>query len=82
MLTYVMDGNILTAKKSVEPQIERKSDELRLHGDAKIYCMRLPATTQRFDQLDARSHLNFVRRSRKWGEDPIATVQRRGILPV
>ena len=41
MLTYVMDGNIVTAKKSVEPQIERKSDELRLRGDAKIHCSSL-----------------------------------------
>ena len=41
MLAYVMDGNVATAKKSVETQIERKSDELRLHGDAKIHSSTL-----------------------------------------
>lgn len=41
MLAYVMDGNIAAAKKSVETQIERKSDELRLHGDAKIHSSTL-----------------------------------------
>jgi hypothetical protein len=37
MLAYVMDGNIAKAKQSVEAQIGRKSEELRIHGDAKIH---------------------------------------------
>jgi hypothetical protein len=41
MLAYVMDGNIQTAKQSVETQIGRKSEELRLHGDAKIHSSTL-----------------------------------------
>jgi hypothetical protein len=43
MLAFVMDGNVAAAKKSVETQIETKSDELRLQGDAKIYsCTLMP----------------------------------------
>lgn len=41
MLAFVMDGNIETAKKSIESQIGRKSEELRLHGDAKIHSSTL-----------------------------------------
>jgi len=41
MLAYVMDGNIATAKQSIEAQIGRKSEELRLHGDAKIHSSTL-----------------------------------------
>ena len=41
MLAYVMDGNIATAKQSVEAQIGRKSEELRLHGEAKIHSSKL-----------------------------------------
>jgi hypothetical protein len=37
MLAYVMDGNIANAKQSVEAQLERKSEELRIHGAAKIH---------------------------------------------
>ena len=41
MLAYVMDGNIATAKQSVEAQIGRKSEELRLRGEAKIHSSTL-----------------------------------------
>ena len=41
MLAYVMDGNIAKAKQFVEIQIGRKSEELRLHGDAKIHFSTL-----------------------------------------
>jgi hypothetical protein len=41
MLAYVMDGNVATAKKSIETQIERKSAELRLHGGANIHFSTL-----------------------------------------
>ena len=37
MLAYVMDGNIATAKRSVEKQLANKSAEMRLRGDAKIH---------------------------------------------
>lgn len=37
MLAYVMDGNIATAKRSVEKQLASKSGQVRLHGDAKIH---------------------------------------------
>lgn len=37
MLAYVMDGNIATAKQSVESQIGRNFEELRLHGNGKIH---------------------------------------------
>jgi hypothetical protein len=37
MLAYVMDGNIATAKLSVEKHLARKSEQVRLHGDAKIH---------------------------------------------
>ncbi len=41
MLAYVMDGNVASAKKSVETQIGRKSEELRLHGEAKFHSSTL-----------------------------------------
>lgn len=37
MLAYVMDGNIATAKRSVEKHLASKSEQVRLHGDAKIH---------------------------------------------
>lgn len=37
MIAFVMDGNISTAKQSVEKQLDRKADELRLLGAAKIH---------------------------------------------
>ena len=37
MLAYVMDGNVAAAKRSVETQIGRKSEELRLRGDIRIH---------------------------------------------
>lgn len=37
MLAYVMDGNITTAKRSVEKHLANKSGEVRLRGDAKIH---------------------------------------------
>lgn len=36
MLAYVMDGNIAIAKRSVEKHLASKSEQVRLHGDAKI----------------------------------------------
>jgi hypothetical protein len=41
MLAYVMDGNIATAKQSIEAQIGRKSEELLIHGEAKIHSSTL-----------------------------------------
>ena len=41
MLAYVMDGDVAAAKTSVETQIGSKSEELRLHGDAKIHSSTL-----------------------------------------
>ena len=37
MLAYVMDGNVATAKRSVEKSLANKSGEVRLRGDAKIH---------------------------------------------
>lgn len=37
MLAYVMNGNVATAKRSVERHLVNKSEELRLRGDAKIH---------------------------------------------
>lgn len=37
MLAYVMDGNIAKGKQAVETALQRKSDELRLRGDARIH---------------------------------------------
>lgn len=37
MLGFVMDGNVASAKRSVEKQLANKSAELRLHGEAKIH---------------------------------------------
>jgi hypothetical protein len=37
ILAYVMDGNLATAKRSVEKQLANKSIELRLRGDAKVH---------------------------------------------
>lgn len=37
MLAYVMDGDIMTAKRAVEKQLANKSAELRLRGYAKIH---------------------------------------------
>jgi hypothetical protein len=41
MLAYVMDGNIASAKKAVEAQMAKKSDELSLQGEAKIKISKL-----------------------------------------
>jgi hypothetical protein len=41
MLAFVMDGNVARAKQSVETQIGRKSHELLLDGEAKIYFSTL-----------------------------------------
>jgi hypothetical protein len=41
MLAFVMNGNIATAKRSIEAQIKRKSEELRLHGKPKIHSSTL-----------------------------------------
>jgi len=37
MLAYVMDGNVTEAKHAVERHIVRKSEELRIRGEAKIH---------------------------------------------
>ena len=37
MLAYVMDGNIATAKRFVEKHLASKSEQVRLHGEAKIH---------------------------------------------
>ena len=37
MLAYVMDGNVTSAKRSVEKNLANKSGEVRLRGDAKIH---------------------------------------------
>lgn len=44
MLAYVMDGNIATAKRSVEKQLAAKSRDLRLRGETKIHASDLMPT--------------------------------------
>jgi hypothetical protein len=41
MLAFVMDGNVVSAKKSVEAQLDRKSGELSLQGESKIQTSKL-----------------------------------------
>jgi hypothetical protein len=41
MLAYVMDGKVAAAKKSVEYQLGKKSEQLQLHGEAKIHSSTL-----------------------------------------
>lgn len=41
MLAYVMDGNVATAKRSVEKQLAAKSGDLSLRGKAKIHTSDL-----------------------------------------
>lgn len=52
MLAYVMNGNVLKAKQAVETQIGRKSDELRLRGDAKVH----PSTLMPKASLHGETH--------------------------
>ena len=41
MLAYVMDGDVASARRSVEAQLVRKSDELSLRGEARIQISKL-----------------------------------------
>ncbi|MBE0543416.1 MAG: hypothetical protein IH623_18895 [Verrucomicrobia bacterium] len=43
MLAFVMDGNIATAKRAVEKQLARRSEELCLRGEAKFQASALMA---------------------------------------